>query len=69
MGKSKREPSEIICLCNSVDRKTIVDAIKRKKLKKIDQIFDYTTAGVGACGGSCREQLKQILEKTKISEE
>ena len=25
------------------------------------EIFDKTTAGVGACGGSCRPLLKKIL--------
>lgn len=57
----KNKKSEIICLCNNVDRQTIENAI-RDGAKTLNEIFDKTSAGVGPCGGSCRRKLDPILE-------
>ena len=62
LPQKKSESDPLICLCNCVRQsqieKTIVDGIK-----SIDEIFDKTTAGVGACGGSCRPYLQQLIEE------
>ena len=60
MKKKKRK--QVICLCNNVTKDTIEESVKKYHLEKIDEIFDKTTAGVGACGGSCRPLLKKILD-------
>lgn len=60
--RSKNAPKRsLVCLCNSVDEQTIREAIQ-KGARTLDEIFDFTSAGVGACGGSCRPQLRQLLE-------
>jgi bacterioferritin-associated ferredoxin len=56
--KKKRE---IVCLCNSVPREEIEKAI-RGGCDTLNKIFDETTAGVGACGGSCRRKLGPMLD-------
>ena len=59
MGQKKK--SEVICRCNEVRRETIEAAI-RNGAKTLNDIFDTTTAGVGACGGSCRRKLGPLLQ-------
>jgi bacterioferritin-associated ferredoxin len=59
----RRDP--LICLCNSVRKSKIIDAIKSGATTK-DEIFDQTLAGVGACGGSCRPQLQELLDSENI---
>lgn len=59
MGQKPRP--EIICRCNTVSRETIELAI-RGGCDTLNKIFDETSAGVGACGGSCRRKLKPMLE-------
>jgi len=59
MGQHKR--SEIICRCNNISREVIEKAI-RDGAHTLNEIFDDTTAGVGACGGSCRRKLGPLLE-------
>ena len=57
----------IICKCNEVPLSRIQKAI-REGCDEMNKIFDETTAGVGACGGSCRKTIVPILEdyiKTK----
>lgn len=58
-GRSKKR--EIICLCNSVPRDVIENAI-RNGADTLNKIFDTTTAGVGPCGGSCRRKLGPLLD-------
>lgn len=55
--KSKR----LICLCNGVSQERVEQAIA-SGCKTLGRIFDATTAGVGACGGSCQPTLKKMLE-------
>jgi bacterioferritin-associated ferredoxin len=54
-----REPN--ICWCNMVSQARIETAI-RDGATTLDEIFDSTTAGVGACGGSCRPYIKRMLD-------
>lgn len=58
MGAKKK--SEIICRCNNVSRETIEHAI-RDGAQTLNEIFDLTQAGVGACGGTCRRKLGPLL--------
>jgi bacterioferritin-associated ferredoxin len=58
----KRKRTEIICRCNNIPRDVIEDAIKNGGCDSLNKIFDATTAGVGACGGSCRRKLKPLLD-------
>lgn len=59
MKKQKR--AEIICRCNNISRKTIEEAITNG-CQTMDEIFDATTAGVGPCGGSCRQDICPLLD-------
>ncbi len=52
---------ELVCLCNQVPRDIIENAI-RAGADTPNKIFDRTCAGIGACGGTCRVKLYQLLE-------
>lgn len=58
MGQKKK--SEIVCRCNNISRETIEKAIL-DGARTLNEIFDATTAGVGACGGTCRRKLGPLL--------
>lgn len=55
--KSKR----FICLCNGVTQERIETAIA-DGASTLGRIFDTTTAGAGACGGSCQPTLRKMLD-------
>lgn len=63
MSRNFRHPSNspIVCRCNQVNQETIERAIIRG-CRDLNRIFDATSAGVGACGGSCRIYLARMLE-------
>jgi bacterioferritin-associated ferredoxin len=63
-NRPARDPrdAQIVCLCNNVSRATVEDAI-RDGAVTLNQIFDFTTAGVGACGGSCRRVMQPMLDQ------
>lgn len=61
-AKQKRE-DPLVCLCNGIPLSQIKRAIL-EGAKTTDEIGDKTTAGIGACGGTCRPQLKNIFEET-----
>lgn len=63
MAKKRRkvEPDPFICQCNEVRKSVIVQALENGA-QTLNEIFDHTSAGVGACGGSCRRQLKPMLD-------
>ncbi len=61
-AKDKGKDKEIVCLCNSVTRGTIENAICNGA-DTLNKIFDRTTAGVGPCGGSCRRKLGPMLDQ------
>ncbi len=56
-----KKKKEIICRCNNISREEIEKAI-REGADTLNKIFDSTTAGVGACGGTCRRKLQPLLE-------
>jgi bacterioferritin-associated ferredoxin len=57
----KDKSQRLICLCNSIPQSEIEAAIRRG-CKTLGRIFDATTAGVGACGGSCQPILRRMLD-------
>lgn len=57
----KKPSSPIVCKCNEVPKDVIENAI-RNGCDTLNKIFDETSAGVGACGGSCRRILAPMLE-------
>lgn len=67
-SKNQQAPAEkpkterLICLCNEVSQATVEAAIARG-CHRLGQIFDATTAGVGACGGSCQPTLKKMIDE------
>lgn len=65
---SHKKKSEIICRCNEIEKKQIAEALQNGA-KTLNEIFDLTTAGVGACGGSCRGKLQHMLETYQSSGE
>ncbi len=52
---------EIICNCNEVYKSTIVNAIKEKGLKTVEEVGDETEAGT-VCG-QCQEDIQDILDE------
>jgi bacterioferritin-associated ferredoxin len=63
MGPDKKrdKTKRLICLCNAVSQAEIEAAIERG-CRTLGRIFDATTAGVGACGGTCQPILRKMLE-------
>lgn len=68
----KDKSQRMICLCNAISQAEIEAAIQRG-CTSLGKIFDATTAGVGACGGSCqpilRKMLDEYLARGKFSED
>lgn len=56
---------QIICRCEQVDKKTILDALSREiEVKTIDGIKRRTRAGMGFCQGSfCRKRVQKVMEE------
>ncbi len=52
---------EIICHCNEVSKSTIIQAIKEKGLKTVEEVGEETLAGTG-CGG-CMDDIQEILDE------
>ena len=59
MGRATKPP--LICLCNGVPQDRVEQAI-RDGCTSLGRLFDETSAGVGACGGSCQPVLRKMLE-------
>lgn len=55
------EENPIICDCNDVCKSVIVDEIKDKNLKTINDVGEKVSAGTG-CGG-CQTDIQQILNE------
>ncbi len=64
------ENSKFICFCNSVSKNAVQTAIQ-EGCRDFSSIYDKTGAGTGPCGGSCRVEIRQLLEaslfKPKLS--
>lgn len=52
---------ELICTCMEVYKSTIVDAIKEKGLKTVEEVGDETEAGT-VCG-QCEDDIQEILDE------
>ena len=52
---------ETVCFCMNITREEIVDAIKNKDAKTVDDITEITEAGSG-CGG-CIATIEEILDE------
>jgi bacterioferritin-associated ferredoxin len=63
MNPADKNPKRkrLICLCNSIPQDTVEAAIERG-CNTLGKLFDATTAGVGACGGTCQPILNKMLE-------
>ncbi len=61
---AQKPKKEIVCYCNNIPKDVIETAI-RNGADTLNKIFDETSAGIGACGGSCRVKLHQMLESYK----
>jgi NAD(P)H-nitrite reductase large subunit len=60
--KRNKKSDPIICKCNEVPLSVLENAMD-KGCDTMNKIFDETTAGVGACGGSCRKTIVPLLEE------
>ena len=52
---------ELICTCMEVYKSTIVNAIKEKGLKTVEEVGDETEAGT-VCG-QCEDDIQEILDE------
>lgn len=66
--KNKRPTKDdpFICKCNGVFKSEIIHAIKNGA-KVVDEVYDKTNAGLGACGGTCRPHIKELINKENKS--
>lgn len=64
MGQKPKK--EILCFCNQISKEAVQEAIQAGA-KTLNEIYDATTAGVGACGGSCRRKIAPMLEEFLIN--
>jgi len=63
MNKKKPKQKQLnVCWCNMVSKKSIETAIKNGSVDIYD-IFEKTNAGVGACGGSCRPYIQNMIDE------
>jgi NAD(P)H-nitrite reductase large subunit len=53
--------NETVCHCMEVTRGEIIEAIKAKNLKTVEEVGEETAAGTG-CGG-CQEIIQEILDE------
>lgn len=61
MTSKRKEKVKLVCYCHAVPEKTVAEAIARG-CHKVDQVSDATTAGIGACGGTCRPVIQKMIE-------
>lgn len=52
---------ELICTCMEVYKSTIVNVIKEKGLKTVEEVGDETEAGT-VCG-QCEDDIQEILDE------
>lgn len=57
----KNDKSRLICLCNAISQQEVERAVLQGS-DSLGKLFDATTAGVGACGGSCQPTLRKMLD-------
>ena len=61
MTSKQKAKVKLICYCHEVPEKTVAEAIQRG-CSKVDQVSDATTAGIGACGGTCRPNIQRMID-------
>ncbi len=62
-GCPVKEPGEeIICECFGITDREIEKAVQENHLTTVDQVTNYTKAGVGC--GNCHEKIRAIIERT-----
>jgi NAD(P)H-nitrite reductase large subunit len=59
--KPKTSQQQMICYCNGVNQETVAKAIA-SGCKTTARVADVCMAGIGACGGSCRPRIAQMIE-------
>ncbi len=52
---------ELVCVCMEVYKSTIVNAIKEKGLKTVEEVGDETEAGTGC--GQCQDRIQEIIDE------
>jgi bacterioferritin-associated ferredoxin len=57
----RMEEDYLICYCNEVYKSTIVNAIKEKGLKTVEQVGEET--GAGQVCGQCQPDIQNILDE------
>jgi NAD(P)H-nitrite reductase large subunit len=55
------EEDYLICYCNEVHKSTIVNAIKEKGLKTVEEVGHET--GAGQVCGHCRPDIQKLLDE------
>jgi bacterioferritin-associated ferredoxin len=55
------EKDELICTCMEVYKSTIVEAIKEKGLKTVEEVGEAT--GAGTVCGQCQDIIKEMLDE------
>lgn len=55
---------KLLCYCNGIPVEDVQRAIDNGATT-MGQIFDRTTAGCGACGGSCQPEIRKLLEQSQ----
>ncbi len=65
-GKDQPDRGAIICSCYSVGANQIADAIARQSCKSLDDVGLHLGAGTNC--GSCRPEIKSILESARTGE-
>lgn len=55
------EEDKLICTCMEVYKSTIVNAIKEKGLKTVEEVGEETEAGT-VCG-ECQDDIQEIIDE------
>jgi bacterioferritin-associated ferredoxin len=59
---NKKKNIIFVCRCFSIPESEIIRAMDAG-CSTLHQILDFTGAGSGPCGGSCRAKINSLLEK------
>lgn len=61
MTSKPKQKVKLVCYCHAVPVTEVQAAIERG-CHKVDQVSDATTAGIGACGGTCRPTIQKMIQ-------
>ena len=62
-SESQTRDQKLVCFCNKVSRATIESVVSSGRATNLESIYDACGAGVGPCGGSCRDTILGIIRK------